>query len=97
MIGVDLQMFGGRGGSSGGGAGKATEPILKMNTKFSAKQLSTMGRDKIATIAKAVFVQQNVARGLSATEALKRANMLLSGNTTPQLRKYIQKHGKAQG
>ena len=94
--------MGGRGGSSGmnqgaGGGGSssnsAADRIANTNTKFSTAQINLMSRSQLETVAIAVFAKQNMARGLSAEEAVYRARSLMSGNTTAQLKKYIKKNG----
>ncbi len=94
--------MGGRGSASGvakagsvSGGGKSTKSnsLSAMNTKFSTKEISKMSRRQLEIAARAVFVKQNVAKGLSATEADRRASLLMSGNTDAQLRKYIKRNG----
>lgn len=93
--------MGGRGGSSGigkqtGGGGSSSSAAAKIsstNTKFSTAQINSMSRSQLETAATAVFVKQNMARGLSAEEAVYRAKSLMSGNTTAQLKKYIKRNG----
>lgn len=98
----DLSLFGGRGaksassGNGGGGASsesKAEAEIMSVNTKFSTSELNSMSRSQLETVARAVFIKQNIARGLSASEADYRARSLMSGNTTAQLKKYIKRNG----
>ena len=64
-----------------------------VDTKFTTKEIGSMNRTQLETVAKAVYVKVNTARGLTESEALRRANSLLSGNTDAQLRKYIKKYG----
>ena len=93
--------MGGRGGSSGmnkgaGGGSSSTNSaaaIKAANTKFSTAEINSMSRSQLETVAIAVFAKQNMARGLSAGEAIRRAKALMDGNTTAQLRKYIKKYG----
>lgn len=93
--------MGGRGGSSGigkqaGGGGSSSSAAAKIastNTKFSTAQINSMSRSQLETVAVAVFAKQNMARGLSAEEAVYRAKSLMSGNTTAQLKKYIKRNG----
>lgn len=86
--------MGGRGSSSNmsGGGGSRTS-VMNMNTKFSSKEINSMNRSQLETVARAVFVKQNVARGMSVEEANHRAVLLMSGNTDAQLRKFIRKNG----
>ncbi len=88
--------MGGRGASSGirsNGAGDSAAKVAGMNTKFTTKQINSMSRSQLELVAKAVFVKQNIARGMTADEAARRASALMSGNSTAQLRKYISKNG----
>ena len=97
-------MFGGRGASSSSGGGgatgggsspesKAASKIASVNTKFSTAQINSMSRSELETVARAIYIKQNMARGLSASEADYRARSLMSGNTNAQLKKYIKKYG----
>ena len=52
-----------------------------------------MSRSQLEDVARAVYIKQNMARGLSASEALRRANALMDANTTAQLKKFIKKRG----
>lgn len=74
-------------------SGKNTKSISGINTKFSTKEISSMSRKQLEEVARAVFIKQNMARGLSESEADYRARSLMSGNTTAQLRKYVKKNG----
>lgn len=88
--------MGGRGASSGIAKNKATvqKAISEANTKFTSKQIQSMSRKQLETAARAIFIKQNMARGLSASEADYRARSLMSGNTSAQLRKYIKRNSK---
>ena len=85
---INLQMFGGRGGASGlgGAAAKA------FNTNFTSKEIDAMSRSQLETVAMAVYAKKNAGAGLPTSEALRRAKLLLDGNSTAQLRKYIKKN-----
>ena len=63
------------------------------NTKFTTAQLNKMSRKQLELAAIAVFIKQNVARGLTAFEAERRAKLLMDGNSTPQLKKFIKRNG----
>jgi len=63
------------------------------NTKFTSAEIDSMNRKQLETAAKAIYTKVNTARGLTESEALRRANSLMDGNTDAQLRKYIKKHG----
>ena len=80
-------------GGSGSSANSAAAKIKATNTKFSTTQINSMSRRQLENVATAVFAKQNMARGLSAEEAVYRARSLMSGNTTAQLRKYIKRNG----
>lgn len=83
--------MGGRGSSSKMSSSRAS--VTNVNTKFTSKELSSMGRSQLESVARAVFIKQNVARGLTTEEASRRARLLMGGNTDAQLRKYIKRHG----
>ena len=95
--------MGGRGSSSGAKSTSSKSSVKSKtskgnsisatNTKFTGKQISSMNRKQLETVAKAVFIKQNVKRGLSESEAAKRASLLMDGNSTAQLRKYIKRNG----
>ena len=61
--------------------------------KYTAKDVQGMTRAKLESAALKAFVRINTAAGLTAAEATRRAKALMSGNTTAQLRKYVQKNG----
>lgn len=62
--------------------------------KYTAKDVQGMTRAKLESAALKAFVRINTAAGLTAAEATRRAKALMSGNTTAQLRKYVQKNGR---
>lgn len=84
---------GGSSGKSAKGSGSSKGSLANANTKFTNKQLSGMNRRQLTTAAKAVFVKTNMARGLSESEAMRRFDSLVSGNSDAYLRKYIKKYG----
>lgn len=86
---INLQTFGGRGGASGLGGGAIAKAL---DTNFTPKQIDSMSRSQLETVAMAVYVKKNAGAGLSTAEALRRARLLLDGNSTAQLRKYIKKN-----
>lgn len=97
---MNLQLFGGRGGSLGlkkGGGGrsgnKSSWNPIKV-PKLSTAELSKLKRPQLVKIAKAVFINSNVKMGLSPSEAARRFDLLQDGNTTAQLRKYIKKNNR---
>ena len=53
-----------------------------------------MGRRELETLAKAAYIVNNVGNGMSAETAANRANALMDGNTTAQLKKYLKAHRK---
>lgn len=85
--------MGGRGGSSkrGGGGGGGHQSWAKVNTKFTTKQLNSMTRKQLESVARAVFIKQNPH--LSPSEADYRARSMMSGNSDSQLKKYIKRRG----
>ena len=87
--------MGGRGSASGkgGGAANSKSSWQNMNTKFTSKQISSMSRSQLETVAKAIYIKVNMARGKSESEALYSATGLMPGNTDAQLRKYIKRYG----
>ena len=96
--------MGGRGSSSGvkSASSKSTAKsktskgggsISAVNTKFTGKQISAMSRKQLEAVATAVVIKQNVKRGLSESEAARRASLLMDGNSSAQLRKFIKKYG----
>lgn len=84
--------MGGRGsadrstGRSGAVKSSAAERIQKTNTKFTSSQLISMLKSNLVVADRAVFIKQNMARGLSAKEADYRARSLMSSNSDAQLR-----------
>lgn len=88
MFKINLQLFGGRGSLSSGKTKKAVIPF----EKFTSKQIRLMNRSQLATIARAVYINKNTSSSISASTAARRFDLLLDGNTTAQLRKYILKH-----
>ena len=63
-------------------------------TKYTMKELNGMSRAKLIRLAMATMVKNAAREGLTRAEALQRAELLMDGNTTPQLRKYINQRGK---
>lgn len=61
---------------------------------YTLKDLQEMSRSKLIKIAEPIYIENNMVNGLSENEARERFYMLIDGNTTPQLRKYINKHQK---
>lgn len=92
---MNLQLFGGRGGSVAAKKGQSDGAWTPISvSKYSTATLAKMGRSSLLTIAKAVYVNNNVKNGLSPAEAARRFDLLQDGNTTAQLRKYIKKHNR---
>ena len=86
MFTINLQLFGGRGGASGGKRSGTTISFKK----FTAKEIASMSKKQLATVAKAVFINKNTASGMKASEAARRFDLLVSGNSPAQLRKFIK-------
>lgn len=96
---MNLQLFGGRGG--GLHRKKSNRRTSKKNgwnplkvPKLSSDALSKMKRSQLLTIAKAVYVNNNVSRGMTPSAAAQRFDLLQGGNTTAQLRNYIKKYNR---
>lgn len=98
MTQFDLQLFGGRGASSGAGSkGKSSSgggsagklPTVKKKT---ATQIKNMTRKQAIAAAKPIFIRNNMRMGLSQAEATRRFNGLVDGNTTAQLKNYIKRN-----
>lgn len=87
--------MGGRGSASSmGGRGSSSnigETLMSIDTKFTTKEINSMTRSQLETVARAVFIKQNPK--LTAAEADYRARSLLSGNSNSQLKSYIKKYG----
>ena len=97
---MNLQLFGGRGGSLGLKKGGKRPAVKGSNwkpiqvPKLSSAALAQLKRPQLLKIAKAVYVNANVKLGLSPAEAARRFDLLQDGNTTAQLRKYIKKNNR---
>lgn len=99
MILVGIQFFGGRGsggasGARGGGraagsGGTANKPFQV--PKLSKAEVNSLSRSSLETLATALYANEAMSRGLSKQEGVRQAKSLLSGNTTAQLKKYINK------
>ena len=86
--------MGGRGASSGLDGGSGTKEKAFSVPKVTGAQLKKMSRKQLVTIATAISANDAVKRGLSQAEGVRRASLLMDGNTDAQLRKYIAKYGK---
>lgn len=84
--------MGGRGASSGLSGGSGTKEKLFNVPKVSSAQLKSMSRRQLITMATAIFANGAVKSGLSQAEGVRRATLLMDGNTDVQLRKYIKKN-----
>lgn len=99
MIKISLQFFGGRGGSGSGGArggGRAGGGATADTTPFSVpqmtkKQVDSLSRGQLETMAKALYVNEAMTRGMSKADALSRFNSLVDGNSSTYLKKYIKR------
>jgi hypothetical protein len=58
------------------------------------KDVSEMTRSQLESTAYKIAVKLAPTQNISADEALRRAKLLMSAQSTPQLRKYINKHRK---
>lgn len=98
MIKISLQFFGGRGGDGSGGArgGRAGGGATADTTPFSVpqmtkKQVDSLSRGQLETMAKALYVNEAMTRGMSKADALSRFNSLVDGNSSTYLKKYIKR------
>lgn len=88
MFNINLQLLGGRGGGSSGKSKGDAVPFKK----FTSKQVNSMNRSQLLTLAKAVFINKNTANGMSASTAARRFDLLAGSNSVAQLKKYINKN-----
>ncbi len=51
-----------------------------------------MTRNQAISAAKPLYIRNNMRNGLTRTEAERRFNALVDGNTTAQLKKYIKRY-----
>lgn len=74
---------------------KTAKPKQKkeIKTDYTAKQLESKSRAELVKIAREVARKNASRNGITEEEALRRFDLLVSSNTTPQLRKYIKKYG----
>ena len=76
---------------------KTENQITKTNpikTDYTMKQLENKNRKDLEKIAREVARKNATKQGLTEDEALRRFDLLVSSNSTSQLRKYIHKNGK---
>ena len=71
-----------------------TTSAKPIKTDYTMKQLENKSRKDLEKIAREVARKNATKQGLTEKEALRRFDLLVSSNTTPQLRKYINKNGK---
>ena len=64
-----------------------------IKTNYTAKELEEKGRKELEKIAREVAKKNAGSHNLTEQEALRRFDLLVSSNTTAQLRKYIKKYG----
>ena len=72
----------------------APQQAAPMRTSYTMKELGTMNRAELEGIAAEVSRKNAAAQGITEAEAMRRFNLLVDSNTTPQLRKYINRNGK---
>ena len=60
--------------------------------RYTQKELASKSRSQLVKIAQQIYVRLGGHAGLSESEALKRFNMLIKGNSTTELRKYISRN-----
>lgn len=63
-------------------------------SNITSKSLKAMKRGDLETFATAIYANKAMESGLSKEEGVRRAKSLMSGNTTAQLIKYIEKNTK---
>lgn len=73
---------------------KQTTTTKPIKTDYTMKQLENKSRKDLEKIAREVARKNATKQGLTEKEALRRFDLLVSSNTTPQLKKYINKNGK---
>ena len=73
---------------------KQTTKTNPIKTDYTMKQLENKSRKDLEKIAREVARKNATKQGLTEKEALRRFDLLVSSNTTPQLRKYVNKNGK---
>ena len=88
---------GGNGGGGGGLFGKSSRG--KGGGAFSVPKLSKaaigkMSRHELEKVATAIYANNAMKSGISKSEGVHRAQSLMSGNTTAQLRKYVRRYSK---
>lgn len=72
------------------------KPIPKQSPKQTPKikDVNKMTRSQLESTAYKIAVKLAPTQNISADEALRRAKLLMSAQSTPQLKKYINKHKK---
>ena len=77
------------------GRDRAKEPDkFDVPSNITSKSLKAMKRGDLETFATAIYANKAMESGLSKEEGVRRAKSLMSGNTTAQLIKYIEKNTK---
>lgn len=66
--------------------------ITQSTKRYTQKELASKSRSQLVKIAQQIYVRLGGHAGLSESEALKRFNMLIKGNSTTELRKYISRN-----
>ena len=65
-----------------------------IRTSYTKKELEQLSRDKIVAAARQTAINNAASKGLTEAEAVRRFNLLVNSNTTPQLIQYVNKYGK---
>ena len=65
-----------------------------VRTSYSQRELSSMSREQLETIAREVAKNAAPIQGISEEEAVRRFELLMSVQTDEQLRKYINQNGQ---
>lgn len=79
--------------SSAGSKSTSTKQKKEIKTDYTAKQLESKSRAELVRIAREVARKNASRNGISEEEALRRFDLLVASNTTPQMRKYIKRYG----
>ena len=62
-------------------------------TKYTMRELKEMERESLLPIARQIAADTADAQGITPEEAQRRFDLLIDANTTPQVRRYINRYG----
>lgn len=68
------------------------QSLQNVRTDYTLAELDKMSRAELERIARAVAVKMSSAQGITESAALRRFSLLIKQNTTPQLKKYINRY-----